>query len=154
MITTLSEFKALNEKSSTVYYHGSQTEFKVGFVLKPQNEYTSSPEVKTLEDLFEKHRPKGKLSRSKSVFLVDDPDLIDYAGGYDDFIYVVEPIGKVEKSDLGWYTEVDTIMHDDYDEADLLQMIRNYWDGVPYRIAEHGLFEYRCGSAVIKDSIA
>lgn len=131
-------------------YHGSQKEFKPGFMLEPQSDgYTSLDSEKEIEDLFEKHRPKDKISRKSCVFLADDIDLIDPAGGYTDYIYDVIPKGNVDKSDLAWYTDVFLHMEDDYDEKDLLPMIRNYWSGKEYKNKGNSLFEYRAKSAKI-----
>ncbi len=91
------------------YYHGSQSEFPVGFILSPQPDgYAALPDedIAEVEKIVEQYRPPGKIPRNDAMFMVGDPDEIDAANGYDDFIYTVEPIGEVEASDLSWYSKI------------------------------------------------
>jgi hypothetical protein len=129
-------------------FHGSRREFPVGFILSPQSDgYVQDPETKRTEEIVERYRPTGKIARHKAVFLVDDPDLIDSAGGYTDFIYTVEPIGRVERSDLSWYSDIEIYL--DTDESEQQRLAENYWSGMPYNEGDHSLFEYRVKSAKI-----
>ena len=130
-----------------VFYHGSKKEFPVGFILLPQSDgYTSWPETQRTEQILEKYRPHNKLSRSKSVFMVKNPDEIDAAGGYNDFIYVVQPMGVVEVSDLSWQSEIEIYL--DGSEEEQRKCALNYWNGVPYR-GNSSLWEYRTPQAKI-----
>jgi hypothetical protein len=142
------------ENTTKRYFHGSRFQLPVGFKITPQkNGYTSHPETQKAERLLEKYRPTNKLSRSQSVFLVDDPELIDFAGGYEDYIYEVQPVGKVEKSDLSWYSEIESIpsggIYLDSYEEEIKQCALNYWNDVPYYKPENSLFEYRTPAAII-----
>ena len=122
------------------YYHGTCSKFPDGFILKPQKAgYVQ------VEALMEKYRPLDKLSRFNSVFLVGNPDEIDSAGGYEDHIYEVQPIGKVEVSDLSWYSDLQIDSTDDEKRTWAL----NYWNGVPYKNKENSLIEYRAPQAKI-----
>jgi hypothetical protein len=127
-------------------YHGSRKEFPNGFILTPQNDgYTSYPEVQFSENILELVRPKDKLSRKKSVYMVADIDEIDSAGGYLDFVYLVRPLGRVEASDEGWYSEIDEWI-DNPDQAK--ECAINYWNGTPYK-GVGSLFEYRTPKAMV-----
>ena len=133
-------------------FHGSQWQFPVGFVLKPQpGGYANLPDedIAEVENIIEQYRPSGKISRKDAVFMVDDPELIDAAGGYDDFIYTVEPIGRVEVSDLKWYSEL-SVYWIDMDDAEKRRLAEGYWSGEPSP-GKHSLFEYRARSARILD---
>lgn len=150
----IKDYHIFESASELKLYHGSTKEFEIGFVLKSRPKgYTTLPDVKRMEDLFEKYRPEDKISRRNCVFMVNDIDLIDPAGGYLDHVYLVEPIGEVEKSDLAWYTEVDILMSETHVESDLVPLIMKYWDGEPYTGSNYSLFEYRAKSAKVLKEI-
>ena len=134
---------------ATTLYHGSRTLFPVGFILTPQPNGYVHQEIE-LEKVVEQHRPADRISRFESVFMVDDPELIDAAGGYEDHIYIVEPIGPIEKSDLAWYTEASTFdpEHESGKEQARLCCL-NYWNTIQYPEEENSLWEYRARSARI-----
>ena len=130
------------------YYHGSQKKFPNGFLLLPQTDgYVLYPETTGLEAFVEKYRPSNKLARSKSVFLVDNPELCDLAGGYEDYIYLVRPQGVIEASDLSWYSQIETYL--DMEEEEKKQCALNYWNGVPFTDRRRRLVEYRTPAAKI-----
>jgi len=133
-------------------YHGSRKKFPPGFKLVPQvgKGYASWHENIQLERFMEEWRPKGKISRFDSVFLVDDPEMCEYAGGYDDHIYLVEPQGQVDRSDLSWYSQVDLF---EPGSVSGIECAKNYWNGVPFEDPYHALWEYRCRSAIVLEEI-
>lgn len=94
-------------RNNQVFYHGSFKQFRTGQTLVPQKDgYVQiSLSDHGFEDLVEQLRPNTSISRLSCVFMSDDPDLIDPAGGSTDVIYRVKPIGEAQKSDLAWYTE-------------------------------------------------
>lgn len=134
------------------YFHGSQQAFPLNFILRPQaNGYCHWPENAAFEAFVESLRPEEKLSRSKSVFLCAETDLIDAAGGYVDCIYEVRPGPCVQGSDLAWYSEASSYFGSDRD-GDVERasdLIRRYWSGEPYVSAENSCFEYRTWNAKI-----
>lgn len=132
-------------------FHGSYKSFPIGFRLLPQNDgYTSYEEVQEIEQLFEQYRPEHKTPRKQSVFLTDDINNIDGAGGYTDYIYVVNPESTPEASDLAWYSEAGSIYSDEQCVSDrLIEAIENYWNGTSYHTPSQSNFEYRCKSATI-----
>lgn len=136
------------------FFHGSQQQFPVGFVLKPQpGGYASLPDegVAEVEEIVERYRPPDKISRREAVFMVGDPKEIDAAGGYVDHVYVVEPIGEVETSDLSWYSEIGVYFDMQDDESQTLA--EAYWSGVPFYDAAHSLFEYRAREAEVVEEV-
>lgn len=140
-------------ENNQVYYHGSRRKFPDGFTLTPQAIGYVHDEKK-VEDFVEKYRPPNKLSRFKSVFMVTDPEEIDYAGGYEDFIYEVMPVGVVEKSDLSWYSEISVYLHEDNQVEPMIEAAKNYWSGVPFTDPKSSLFEYRTSAATITRRIS
>lgn len=134
--------------SNITLYHGSRSSFPVGFILTPQNDgYVYQERLTT--DIVEKYRPPEKISRYDAVYMVDDPSLVDSAGGYDDYIYLVEPIGQVDKSDLSWYSEVE--MYLDATPEEQKEWSLNYWNGVSYKNPVNSMWEYRAKQAKIVD---
>lgn len=99
-------FYVLENEQVHKLYHGSRRKFPVGFVLKP-NRSRGDPEERAVEKILEYYRPKNKLSRQQSVYFVDtpDPDSIERAGGYSDYIYEVSA-DYVEKNDVSWWAEI------------------------------------------------
>jgi len=132
-------------------YHGSNKRMKLGTIITSRSDgYTSMESEREIEDLFEKYKPANKISRKNCVYMVSNPDDIDAAGGYSDYIYMVNPIGPIDKSDLSWYAEVDGLLHDKNKNIKIIKSyINNYWTGVQYKTKEHSLFEYRANSAKI-----
>lgn len=133
-------------------YHGSRKHFPIGFALAPQADgyVQEQAELSGLEQLFESRRPGDKTARSRSVFLVADPDLIDAAGGYNDAVYLVNPQSSPEQSDLSWYSEAFVEMDKDpHSMARVLECIDHYWSGEPFPVAERRCPEYRVTAAIV-----
>lgn len=137
-------------------YHGSQEKFPVGFVLLPQSDgYVSSDDelIANTEQILEAHRPATRLPRSKSVFMVGKPGEIDFAGGYLDFVYRVEPKGRVEKNDMDWYGQLSCVIWDSEYDPEATRLAEGYWSGKPSDHPESSLFEYRAQSATIVELV-
>lgn len=145
----LRTFENFNMKT---FFHGSSEELPKNTILKPHTDsYTRSSETQFLEKILEKYRPSDKLSRYDSVFLVDNIDNIDAAGGSIDFIYeVIIPMEFIpEKSDLAWYSELE--MTDDHEKQK--QIAENYWNGIIFYDSEYSIIEYRVPKAIVVDLI-
>lgn len=138
-----------------VFLHGSNKLFGRDFLLLPQKDgYTSHPENKEFEDYIESRRPDGKTSRSTSVFLTTDPDLIDAAGGYNDAVYEVKPLSSPEASDLCWYTDAfsefeSKLYGGTYNQQHLDDCVDSYWSGKVYPDPDMSNIEYRVTSASV-----
>ncbi len=135
-----------------MFYHGSKNNLEIGDVLISQEDegYTSYEECISIENAFEYFRPQNKISRKTAIYLVDNPEIIEKLGGYDDFIYEIEPIGNAEKSDLYWYNAVAKEMGDFFEINELTdkakKYIKNYWNSV--ESLEKNI-EYRVENAVV-----
>lgn len=130
-------------------YHGSIAELQIGCTLVPQaGGYTKSCNSQDLEELFESLRPDNKIPRSESVYMCNDVDLIDLAGGYTDFIYQVNPVGAIEESDLAWYTQAQ-IQLEDGDRDGAIESAKNYWSGELFVYDNASCIEYRCREATV-----
>lgn len=137
-------------ENKNILYHGSVKEFPIGFILEAQSDgYTrlNDKDISITEKILESSRPQNSISRYDSVFMVDNPDDIDNMGGYIDYIYIVEPIGKLERNDIKWYTEISIYgpYNDDMDD-EINQWSMNYWNGIQH---PKGIWEYRALKAKI-----
>jgi hypothetical protein len=138
------------------YYHGSKTKFSVGDILTPQSEgyvmgsgldHSELEAHMRLEQAMEDYRPASAVPRQKAVFMVTDPEDIDYAGGYTDFIYEVVPLGPVTKANLHWYSALNNYVFDeDVDPEVVKKLASQYWNATP---SKHSLFEYLTPAARI-----
>jgi len=128
-------------------YHGSYDELTLGTVLTARRDgYVGSADGQ-LEALFESHRPEGCIPRGEAVFLVTDPDLIDAAGGYTDFVYEVEA-SDMQAHDLAWYTQAQCLLADGFTDR-ASECARNYWAGLPFHDPNDSLTEYLARSALV-----
>ena len=113
-----------------MFFHGSKNNLEIGETLISQEDtgYTSYEECISIENAFEYFRPEDKISRKTAIYLVDDPNIIEKVGGYDDYIYEIDPIGNIQKSDLYWYNEVAKEMGDffEIEEINNLENLKVY----------------------------
>ncbi len=165
-------FIKIVENITPTLYHGSQSEFTIGTILTPQIDgYVTNDDADeqhhTLERAMEKYRPSHCVSRYKAVFLIADPDDIDNAGGYNDFVYECEPLSTVTRCNLHWYSLAYALCeheelsaqeakaqgldyYPDWEEPELKEYCLNYWNAVPHTLSDD-LYEYLTTSArVIK----
>ena len=138
----------LDKVGAVRLYHGTKAKLQVGMILTPQpHGYVNDPEVAQHEAIMENARPEGALPRNQSVYMVADPDEIDFAGGYEDYIYEVEPIGEVERNNMGWYSEVSMYEWDDEADPRAVEAAESYWLGSDFPKAS--IWEYRAPQAKI-----
>lgn len=144
------------------YYHGSKEPLAIGTVLTAQDEgyvrgHSEWTDIENqahhrCEQIIEQFRPANAPSRFDAVFLVTDPQDIDYAGGYDDHVYIVEPQGEPWKANLNWYSELYILCeHTTIDPKVAREHADNYWAAVPKGGSD--LYEYLVTSATIVSQI-
>jgi len=140
-------------------FHGSREEFPVGFILRPQphgyvhgvagDEFDAG--IRRVEGWLERFRPPSMISRLAAVFLSRSIAAILHAGGHDEHVYQVEPIGTCERSCLWWYDSIENYLLDDVsipeDQGQL--WAENYWTNKPPPRGKPATYEYRCRSARI-----
>ena len=144
----------LTELTEKNFYHGSMDELPIGTILIPgEDDYEENWSHNLWFQALEKYRPKEYRPHSWSVFMVGSDNDIDVAGGYTDHVYVVKPIGDVEKHDLNWASELGYLFDKDFDmESDeIKQAALNYWKGVPHHNEQ--VWEYLAPKAKIVDII-
>lgn len=139
-----------------MFYHGSKNDLPIDTVLESTEDdgYTSYEECISIENAFEYYKPFDKISRKTAIYLVDNPECIEKVGGYEDYIYKVEPEGNVEKSDLYWYNMVSKEMGDFFEVEEITKQaqkyIENYWLGVE---SNNPTIEYRINKGVVTEEI-
>jgi hypothetical protein len=95
---------------------------------------------------LEKYRP---LSHKNAVFMVDNDDDIDLAGGGTEFVFKVIPHGKVTKHDMNWSSEISSLIGDGHslESKEVKLSATNYWAGIPH--PNENVWEYLAASAEI-----
>jgi hypothetical protein len=164
-VSVLRRYMRLCE-SMTVLYHGSKRRFRVGTVLRAQRygyaHASGFPAfekrvITMCEDFLEKFRPADAIPRRSALFMVDDPAIIDEVGGYEDYVYQVEPIGPVTRCNLYWYSNLDGYCMnldgrpDRADMYDVAIIAKAYWAAAPNDLDEphRDQIEYLAQSAKI-----
>jgi hypothetical protein len=131
-------------------YHGSARPLARGTILtgNRRDGYVRTEPV--LEELFEKWRPEGAVSRYEAVFLCSKPDVIEDAGGSPAHIYLVavEDDAAIERHDLAWYTQAQSYLSDG-DRASAEDCAKAYWSGVRFHDATCSVWEFLTASARI-----
>ncbi len=131
------------------FYHGSTDELPIGTILKPRTDYEKNWENTDFYWILENFRPEGMLAHKDSVFMCDNPDDVDAAGGGTEYLFEVQPLGIVEKHDLNWSSEISMLVSEGADELDsrVEDAAYNYWHGVPH--PDETLWEYLTPAAKI-----
>lgn len=148
------------------YYHGTRTEFAIGERLFAQPDgyavgdaYMTASEKRLqrrLEAAIDKYRPSGVVPRVKAFYMVRCDSLeqaikeVDWAGGYLDFVYEVEPLTPPHVCNMYWYTvlEEGSLMDANRlkDERWVAENATRYWNAQP---GERTLFEYLTTAATV-----
>lgn len=124
----------ISEVAQTTFYHGSMDELPVGTVLTPRDNYESNWGATSFYAALEAYRPQSMLSHHQAVFICSDPDDVDLAGGGTEWLFTVEPIGKIERHDLNWSSEISMLIDDGYaiNSLEVANAAKNYWNGTPH----------------------
>lgn len=131
------------------YYHGSDDNLPVGTILKPQSGYEDRWGQTEFYQALERHRPSNMLGHANSVFMTDNPDDIDAAGGGTEWLFTVKPSQPVQRHDLNWSSEISSLVDRGFslDSYEVTEAAKNYWAGVPH--PNESVWEYLAPSAEI-----
>lgn len=140
----------INEVVGNKFYHGSMEKLPVGTILTPRDDYENNWQHTSFYPALEKYRPADMLSHKASVFMCDNDEDVDLAGGGTEWLFVVEPLGKIEKHDVNWSTEISMFIEDGYsiESNEVKKAAHGYWNGVPHHSGEH-VWEYLTPKAKI-----
>ena len=131
------------------FYHGSNIKLPVGTVLTARDDYESNWSDTDFYPILEKYRPQDQLGHSQAVFMCDNEDDIDSAGGGTEWLFTVVPQGIIQRHDLNWGSEISCLISDGYDPqgGEVKQAAENYWAGTPHH--NESLWEYLTPAAKI-----
>jgi hypothetical protein len=131
------------------FYHGSYERLDVGTILTPRGAaYEADWKDTDFYAILETHRPPEMLAHKDAVFLCDNEDDVDNAGGATDWLFTVEPLtDRLEKHDLNWCSEISGLVGPNQDDVAIAHAAQNYWAGVPH--TNESVWEYLTPSARI-----
>jgi len=117
---------------ATKFYHGSAKPIEPGTVMTGRGERYESEWTDT--DFFwalEIHRPADCLPHREAVFLVDNVEDIDNAGGCTDWCLEVEPGERISRHDLNWSSEISCLVGDGHGlySDEVKAAAAKYWSG-------------------------
>jgi len=145
----------IRQISNISFFHGSYDKLPEGTILTPERgSFVYSQDKMDSHFKLEQFRPPEFLSRNHAVYMCTDIDDIDLSGGATDRVYLVVPLGKVEKHDLNWMTEIDLIISNAssdnaQEDEETIEKVKiaalNYWNGVPHY--NESVWEYLTESA-------
>lgn len=136
-------------ESTKKYYHGSMDELPVGTVLRPHPDYEQQWGHTAFYVVLEDNRPSNMLSHKDAVFMCDNPDDVDLAGGGTNWIFTVIPLGLVQRHDLNWGSQISGLIDDgaSIDSVEVKLAADNYWNGIPH--TDEQVWEYLTTAARI-----
>lgn len=116
---------------SETFFHGSYKKLKIGTVLSGRGkEYIEKWFVYPEYIVLENERPSRCIPHYEAVFMVDNVEDIDNAGGGTNYIFTLLPIGKIEKHDMAWQSEILMAIDDKEHPDKIKSMAKKYWSGV------------------------
>jgi hypothetical protein len=148
---------------NSTYYHGASKPLKLKSIIKAKpwkTEFSDRVSIDKIrfEDFVESLRPNHLPSRLKCIYTVSDVEDLNIAGASEDYIYEVDPIGKIHKADFGWLSE---ILHLIFDKEKLennqkaINYANNYWNSVPCNISDvETPWEYLSDGIIVFDEVS
>ena len=123
---------------SFTLYHGSEFKLEIGTILRASVNYPTYVN-NVWNDILFHFRPQNCDLREESVFLVDDIDSVDLAGGSIDYIYACEPLANFSRHDVNWISEIEGLFASSLEDMDdwqnsprIARIAKNYWNGKPH----------------------
>lgn len=139
----------ISEITQPLYYHGSLVYLPVGTILKPRDDYENDWIDTDFYIPLERWRPKNMLAHRESVFMTDNLDDVDLAGGGTEWLMTVKPTNPIQRHDLNWSSEISSLISQGYDQLHpkVKQAAENYWNGIPH--TDESIWEYLTPQAKI-----
>ena len=132
-----------------VFYHGSTNHLPVGTILTGRKSHYHAEWSPTgFYEILERYRPSSMLAHQDAVFMCDNPDDIDAAGGGTDWVFHLRPLSTIERHDMNWSSQISCALDDQEQEENLQRYAQSYWAGIPFDNGE-SLWEYLTSKAEI-----
>jgi len=134
---------------TNTFYHGSFDKLPVGTILTPRTNYINNWKHTDFYDPLETHRPTNMLAHHQAVFMVGTDEDIDLSGAATEWIFIVQPLGPVQRHDMNWSSEISSLigLGHDVDSEEISFAAQNYWNGIPH--VDEQVWEYLTSSAKI-----
>ncbi len=119
------------------YFHGSENALPLGLELRGRGfEYEQQWQTTDFYAILEKYRPTACLSHKNAVFMCDNIEDIDNAGGIVDFIYQVEPLSEVSCHDVNWCSQISCLLSEglSFDDDQIVSAAISYWNGTAFDV--------------------
>lgn len=130
-------------------FHGSTKPQKVGKVIVGQRRETEFSDRRSVdgvyfEQLVESLRPTHAPSRLQGMFSAEQVKDLNLVGAAEDYVYVVEPLGRVVRVHFRWLSAVLGLFFDGRPargNKTMERLIRGYWSGrePPKSLKTYGL---------------
>jgi len=126
-------------------YHGSDEKLSIGTVLTGRGEEYEQQWSKT--DWYkplEYYRPTNMIAHKDAVFMVDDKDDIDAAGGGTEYIFTMKPTSEIQRHDVNWSTYISLWLSEPKNkirEEQIKLAANNYWNGIPWKLPKDAIFD-------------
>ena len=120
----------LCEIFAPTFYLGSHTSLS-GKVTRHDLRIDVHPRHNGVEVVLERARPAYCLSRSQCVLLADNRDGVAKLGMPVQHLYQAEPVGDVQRSDVGWWRMIaDALARVKQERSEgIAEWAAQYWDG-------------------------
>lgn len=106
----------------------------LGTILSSRRKYEANWGKTDFYRPLVRYKPASMLGHRDSVFLVSDKDDIDLAGGDTEWIFIVEPLGRVDRHDLNWSSKIALLISNGLpiNHIKVRRAALNYWSGKPH----------------------
>jgi len=129
----------INEVTNNLFYHGSNNYLPVGTILT--GGHSDGTELnQEYQEILIQFKPNNMLHFNNAVYMVDNVEDVGNAIGDPEYLFIVKPLGKVERHDMSWATELEGLLDNPKDNENTIeQYAYNYWNGIP---SSNPVFEY------------
>lgn len=132
------------------FFHGSTVFLPIGTILRGRGDaYKAEWGHNSFYQILERYRPPNQIPHLEAVFMCDNDNDLDCAGGGTDWVFTLETLtSQVSKHDMNWSSAISAGQSCDAPERLLAEYARNYWAGTPHP-SDESLWEYLTPAARI-----
>ena len=113
------------------FYHASPIPWQPGAILTGRgHDYVKEWANADFYRILDMYRPVNAIAHHDGVFMCDNDDDLDSAGGSTEWVLQVEPIGPIERHDMNWSSAISCGVSENMSNHDLAMLAQNYWKGI------------------------